>query len=94
MSGEMLLRRRFAVGDRAFTVLGEPSFDDRNGEWIVRLLFVPLDHSLPRSVLSEPLAHARKRDDVMRELESVTDRAIAGAFRSIVLPLPRRTRAR
>ena len=94
VSGELLLRRRFAIGDRAFTVLGDPSFDDRSGEWSARLLFVPLDHSLPRSVVSEPLARARKRDDVMRELEGVTDRAIAGAFRSIVLPLPRRTRAR
>jgi hypothetical protein len=94
VSGGMLLRRRFAIGDRAFTVLGEPSFDDRNGEWSARLLFVPLDHSLQRSVLSEPLARARKRDDVVRELEGVTDRAIAGAFRSIALPLPRRARAR
>ena len=94
LSVGMLLRRRFAIGDRAFTVLGDPSFDDESGEWSARLLFVPLDHSLPRSVVSEPLARARKRDDVVRELESVTDRAIAGAFRSIVLPLPRRTRAR
>lgn len=94
VSGGILLRRRFAIGDRAFTVLGEPSFDDRDGEWSARLIFVPLDHSLPRSVLSEPLARARKRDDVVRELEGVTDRAIAGAFRSIALPLPRRTRAR
>jgi hypothetical protein len=90
----MLLRRRFTIGDRAFTVLGDSSFDDRSGEWSARLLFVPLDHSLPRSVVSEPLVRARRRDDVRRELESVTDRAIAGAFRSIVLPLPRRTRAR
>ena len=94
LSAELLLRRRFAIGDRAFTVLGDPSFDDESGEWSARLLFVPLDHSLPRSVVSEPLARARKRDEVMRELEGVTDRAIAGAFRSIVLPLPRRTRVR
>jgi hypothetical protein len=94
VSGELLLRRRFAIGDRAFTVLGDPSFDEGSGEWRARLLFLPLDHSLPRSVVSEPLASARKRDEVVRELERVTDRAIAGAFRSIVLPLPRRTRAR
>ncbi|HEU4586241.1 MAG TPA: hypothetical protein VFR95_10850 [Gemmatimonadaceae bacterium] len=94
MTGGMLLRRRFAIGDRAFTVLGEPSFDDRSGDWSARLVFVPLDHSLPRSVVSEPLARARKRDEVVHALESATDRAIVGAFRSIVLPLPRRTRVR
>jgi hypothetical protein len=90
----MLLRRRFAIGDRSFTVLGEPSFDDRSGDWSARLVFVPLDHSLPRSVVSEPLARARKRDEVVHALEAVSDRAIVGAFRSIVLPLPRRTRVR
>ncbi|HEU6451371.1 MAG TPA: hypothetical protein VFT57_08110 [Gemmatimonadaceae bacterium] len=92
--GGMLLRRRFAIGDRAFTVLGEPSFDDRSGDWSARLVFIPLDHSLPRSVVSEPLARARKRDEVVHALEGVTDRAIVGAFRSLVLPLPRRTRVR
>lgn len=90
----MLLRRRLTIGDRAFTVLGEPTFDDRSGEWCARLLFLPLDHSLPRGVASEPLARARKRDDVVHALEGVTDRAIVSSFRAIVLPLPRRTRAR
>jgi hypothetical protein len=90
----MLLRRRFAIGDRAFTVLGDPCFDVKSGEWNARLLFVPLDHSLARSVVSEPLAHARKRDDIVRQLTTASDRAIVSAFRSIVLPLPRRTRAR
>ncbi len=92
VTGGMLLRRRFAIGDRTFTVLGEPSFDDRSGDWSARLIFVPLDHSLPRSVVSEPLARARKRDEVVHALEGVSDRGIVGAFRSIVLPLPRRTR--
>jgi hypothetical protein len=90
----MLLRRRFAIGDRSFTVLGEPSFDDRSGDWSARLVFIPLDHSLPRSVVSVPLARARKRDEGVHALEGVSDRAIVGAFRSIVLPLPRRTRVR
>jgi hypothetical protein len=94
MNGAALLRRRFAIGDRAFTVLGESIFDERSGEWNARLLFVPLDHSLPRGVASEPLARARRRDEVERKLRGVSDRAIVGAFRSIVLPLPRRTRAR
>lgn len=93
MSGEMLLRRRIAIGDRAFTVLGDPCFDATTGEWSARLLFVPLDHSLSRSVVSGPLAHGRRRDDMVRQLAAVSDRAIARAFRSIVLPLPRRTRA-
>jgi hypothetical protein len=90
----MLLRRRFPIGDRVFTVLGDPWFDATSGEWIARLLFVPLDHSLARNVVSEPLARARKRDDIERQLVAMGDRAIVSAFRSIVLPLPRRTRAR
>ena len=94
MSGEMLLRRRFVIGDRAFSVLGDPWFDATRGEWSARLLFVPLDHSLARSVVSEPLARGRKRDDIVRQLAAASDRAIVRAFRAMVLPLPRRTRAR
>jgi hypothetical protein len=90
----MLLRRRFVTGDRAFTVLGDPWFDATRGEWSARLLFIPLDHSLARSVVSEPLARGRKRDDIVRELAAASDRTILRAFRSMVLPLPRRTRAR
>lgn len=93
MTGATLLRRRFTIGDRSFTVLGEPSFDYRSGEWSARLLFVPLDRSLPRSVASEALVSAHRRDDVVLALERVADRAIVSAFRSIVLPLPRRARA-
>lgn len=93
LSGEMLLRRRFAIGDRAFTVLGDPRFDATSGEWTARLLFVPLDHSLSRCVVSEPLAHGHKRDDLVRQLTAVSDRVIMRAFRSLVLPLPRRARA-
>jgi hypothetical protein len=89
----MLLRRRFAIGDRAFTVLGDPRFDATSGEWTARLLFVPLDHSLSRSVVSEPLARGHKRDDLVSHLATVSDRAIMRAFRSLVLPLPRRARA-
>lgn len=93
MSGELLLRRRFAIGDRAFTVLGDSLFDAVRGEWSARLLFVPLDHSLSRSVVSESLAHGRKRDDMVRQLAAMSDRAILRAFRALVLPLPRRSRA-
>lgn len=93
VSGGMLLRRRFTIGDRAFTVLGEPWFDVMGGEWSARIFFVPLDHSLTRCVVSEPLARGRRRDDVVRQLAEVSDRAILRAFRSIALPLPRRTRA-
>jgi hypothetical protein len=92
VSDEILLRRHFAIGDRTFTVIGEPWFDAAQGSWKGRLLFVPLDNSLPRSVASDAVKRAARRDDLVRQLEGVSDRDLIKAFRDITLPLPRRPR--
>lgn len=94
MSRVLLLRRRFSIADRVFTVLGEPCFDRAAGEWSALLIFVPLDRSLARSVAWEGPLRGRGggRDEVVRKLSAVSDRALVRVFRSIVLPLPRRAR--
>lgn len=94
MSDAVLLRRRFASGDRTFSVLGESWYDRASGEWKGRVLFVPLDRSLPRGVASGALLHGVRRDDVVRRLAGVSDGDLAKAFRSITLPLQRRPRGR
>jgi hypothetical protein len=94
MTDEVVLRRRFAIGDRTFAVLGEPWFDPTSSEWTGRLLFVPLDHSLPQSVATEPVVRADRRDELLRQLGEVTDRALLKAFHATSLPLPRRPRER
>ena len=90
----LLVRERLALGDRTFTVLAESWYDADADEWKGRFLFVPLDHSLPRSVSSGPAKRARRRDDLVRQLGEVSDSELARAFRSITLPLPRRPRER
>ena len=94
MREHVCLRRRFVAGDRTFTVMGESWFDAGSGEWRARVRFVPLDRSLPGAPASEALLRARRRDEVVRALGAVSDRALAKAYRSIVLPLPRRARGR
>ena len=94
MTDEVVLRRRFAIGDRTFAVLGEPWFDPTSSEWTGRLLFVPLDHSLPQSVATEPVVRADRRDELLRQLGAVTDRALIKAFHATTLPLPCRPRPR
>jgi hypothetical protein len=86
----LLLRERFALDDRTFTVLAEPWYDAESAEWKGRFLFVPLDRSLPRSVASGAIRRARRRDDLVRELGDVSDRELARALRAISLPLGRR----
>ncbi|HEX6534428.1 MAG TPA: hypothetical protein VF041_07515 [Gemmatimonadaceae bacterium] len=94
MREQLCLRRRFEAGDRTFTVVGESWFDAASGEWKARVRFVPLDRSLPGVIASEALLHARRRDEVERALGSVSDRALAKAYRSIALPTSRRARGR
>jgi hypothetical protein len=86
----LLLRERFALDDRTFTVLAEPWYDAASAEWKGRFLFVPLDRSLPRSITSGAIRRARRRDDLMRQLGEVSDRELARALRA--LPLGRRAR--
>jgi hypothetical protein len=90
----LLLRERFALGDRTFAVLAEPWYDAASTEWRGRLLYIPLDRSLPRSVVSGAVKRARRRDDLVRQLGKVHDRELARAFRAILLPLPRGLRER
>jgi hypothetical protein len=90
VTGNRLLRRRFAIGDRAFAVLGEPWFDLASGTWQGRLVFIPVDRSLPRCVVSGAVCRAAQRDELLRRLDRVSDREVARAFRAIALPLARR----
>ena len=91
MSDVVVVRRRVQLRERAFSVLGDTAFDRRTGEWSARLLFVPLDRSLPRTVASTPIKRGAKRDDVVRSLSDVSDAELARASRSIV-PASRRKR--
>jgi len=79
-----MVRRRVQLGERAFAVLGDTAFDRRTGEWSARLLFVPLDRSLPRTVASKPIKRGPRRDDVARSLSDVSDADLARAARSAV----------
>ncbi len=88
------VRRRLGLGERAFAVHADTVFDRRTGEWSARLLFVPLDRSLPRTVASAALKRGLRRDEVMRGVADASDAELARAFRAIALPLPRRPRAR
>jgi hypothetical protein len=90
VTNTLLLRERFALDDRTFTVLAEPWYDAVSAEWKGRFLCVPLDRSLPRSVASGAIRRARRRDDLVRELVDASDREIARALRAISLPLRRR----
>lgn len=94
MSERVMVRRRFLAGERAFAVHADAVFDRRTAEWSARLLFVPLDRSLPRAVASAALKRGPRRDEVMRGVSEASDADVARAFRTIALPLPRRGRAR
>lgn len=94
MSDVTVVRRRVMLGERAFSVLGDTAFDRRTGEWSARLLFVPLDRSLPRTVASKPIKRGTRRDDVARSLTDVSDADVARASRTIIPAASRRARAR
>ena len=86
MSDTRVVRERFSIDDRTFTVLAEPVYDAASGEWTGRFLFMPLDHSLPRVVATGPVKRAKQRDEVVRQLGAVVDRELTRAFKSIALP--------
>ena len=94
MSDVTVVRRRVVLGERPFSVLGDTAFDRRTGEWSARLLFVPLDRSLPRTVASKPIKRSTRRDEVARSLADVSDADVARASRAIVPVASRRRRAR
>lgn len=90
MSETLVLRPRFSLDDRTFTVLAEPWYDAETAAWTGRLLYIPLDRSLPGSVSTGPLKRTSKRDDLVRWFGRVSDRELARAFHTITLPLARR----
>jgi len=94
VSDVVVVRRRVLLGERAFSVLGDTAFDRRTGEWSARLLFVPLDRSLARTVASKPIKRGTRRDDVVRSLSDVSDADLARASRTVVPAASRRTRSR
>jgi hypothetical protein len=87
VSDVVVVRRRVLLGERAFSVLGDTAFDRRTGEWSARLLFVPLDRSLARTVASKPIKRGTRRDDV-------SDADLARASRTVVPAASRRARPR
>lgn len=94
VSDVVVVRRRVVLGERAFSVLGDTAFDRRTGEWSARLLFVPLDRSVPRTVASKPIKRGTRRDDVVRSLTDVSDADLARASRVVVTASSRRSRSR
>lgn len=92
MSDSVVLRERLTVGDRTFTVLAEPWYDAASDEWKGRYLYVPLDRSLATPVASTAVKRARKRDDLVRQLGSASDRELTKAFKLIPIPGARRSR--
>jgi len=86
VSDTAVIRERFTLDDRTFTVLAEPAYDPETGEWTGRFLYVPLDHSLPRIVATGPVKRAKQRDEVVRQLAAAVDRELARAFRALALP--------
>jgi hypothetical protein len=92
MIDNVVLRERLAVGDRTFMVLAEPWYDTASDEWKGRYLYVPLDRSLAAPVASTAMRRARKRDDLVRQLTTASDRELTKAFKMIPIPGARRTR--
>ncbi len=92
MSESVVLREQLTLGDRTFTVLAEPWYDATSDEWKGRYIYVPLDRSLPASVVSAAVKRARKRDDLVRRLGAATERELAVAYQAIAMPGARRAR--
>ena len=90
MSGELLLvRERFDLDDRAYTVMADPAFNAAKGVWEATLVFLSLDRSFSTPLSSAPVSHAVRRDDLMTAIRRIDDDEIAAALRAIDLPLPK-----
>lgn len=85
----MLVRERFDLDDRAYTVMAEPAFDAAAGAWRATLLFLSLDRSFTAPLYSAPVKSAVRRDDLLASIKRLEDRDIADALRAIELPLPK-----
>ena len=90
MSGELLLvRERFDLDDRAYTVMADPAFDAGKGVWRAALVFLSLDRSFAAPLGSAPVSSAVRRDDLLEAIRRLTDAEIAAALRGIELPIPK-----
>jgi hypothetical protein len=85
----MLVRERFDLDDRAYTVMAEPAFDVAGGAWQAKLVFLSLDRSFTTPLYSAPVKSAVRRDDLLAAIERLEDRDVAAALRTIELPLPK-----
>ncbi|HJU69243.1 MAG TPA: hypothetical protein VJ650_13465 [Gemmatimonadaceae bacterium] len=90
MSGELLLvRERFDLDDRAYTVMADPTFNGAKGMWQATLVFLSLDRSFSAPLTSAPVSSAVRRDDLLAAIGQIEDKEIADALRAIELPLPK-----
>ena len=90
MSGELLLvRERFDLDDRAYTVMADPAFDAGKGVWRATLVFLSLDRSFSTPLRSAPVKSAVRRDDLLQGIRGLDEQEIAAALRAIDLPLPK-----
>ena len=90
MSGELLLvRERFDLDDRAYTVMADPGFDAAKGVWRATLVFLSLDRSFSAPLSSAPVSTAVRRDDLLTAIGELEDEEIATALRAIDLPIPK-----
>jgi len=88
VSGELLLvRERFDLDDRAYTVMADPAFDA--GMWRATLVFLSLDRSFSAPLRSAAVSSAVRRDDLLAAIRRLEDQEIAVALRAIDLPLPK-----
>ena len=90
VSGELLLvRERFDLDDRAYTVMADPAFDASKGVWQATLVFLSLDRSFSTPLSSAPVRSAVRRDDLLAAIRELEDEKIAAALRAIDLPIPK-----
>ena len=90
MSGELLLvRERFDLDDRAYTVMADPAFDAAKGVWRATLVFLSLDRSFSMPLRSAPVTSNVRRDDLLQAIRDINDKEIVTALRGIDLPIPK-----
>lgn len=90
VSGELLLvRERFDLDDRAYTVMADPAFDAGKGVWHAPLVFLSLDRSFSAPLRSAAVSSAVRRDDLLEAIRTLEDTEIAAALRAIDLPIPK-----
>ena len=90
VSGELLLvRERFDLDDRAYTVMADPAFDAGAGMWRATLVFLSLDRSFSAPLRSAAVSSAVRRDDLLAAIRGLEDQEIAVALRAIDLPVPK-----